>query len=318
VNFGGDKGFTLTELLVSMLMGLVVLAGIYSLYITTAQVTASQGQLMETQQNVRIALELLVEDLQAVGGTGIPAAAAVILSNSTTNPDSINLLIPDPICPPPKPRIVPIQTYNGSAANMFLAAESTCPEMDGKVAIAAHSNGIDYRTIQITQVTTTNDKINFSPGLSPVNSPGGLGADYSGGTLVLVRQTRYAINLSDQSKPVLEKDLNDGTGAQPIANYIEDLQISLGYDRNNDGMLPEIGTSANDDEWVFNVAGESNAGEAPTNLRAVKVIIAGRTRLPDTGFAGLRPALLDRGAGAADGYRRRVKGARVRIRNFGN
>jgi len=315
VNF---KGSTLTELLVSMLMGLIVLGGVYSFYVSSSQVATSQDQLLETQQNVRIALELLVEDLQALGGAGIPAAAAAILSNSTTSPDSISLLIPDPPCAPPKPRIIPILTYNGSAANMFLAVGSTCPEMDEKIGIAVHSNGIDYRTIQITQVTTANDKINFSPGLSPVNSPGGLGVDYSGGTLVLVRQTRYAINLTDQSKPVLEKDLNDGTGAQPIASYIEDLQISFGYDRNNDGLLPEVGDAVNDDEWVFNVAGESNAGEAPTNLRAVKVIIAGRTRLPDARYAGLRPALLDRGAGAADGYRRRVKGTRVWIRNFAN
>jgi prepilin-type N-terminal cleavage/methylation domain-containing protein len=318
VNFGADKGFTLTELLVSMLMGLIVLGGVYSLYISSAQVTTSQSQLMETTQNVRIALELLLEDLQAVGGTGIPAAAALILSNSTTSPDSVSLLIPDPLCPSPKPRVIPILTYNGSAANMFLAAGSTCPEMDGKIAIAAHPNGIDYRTVQITQVTTANDKINFSPGLSPVNSPGGLAADYSGGTLVVARQARYTINLSDQSKPVLERDLNDGAGAQPIANHIEDLQISLGYDRDNDGMLPEIGTSANDDEWAFNVVGESNAAEAPTNLRAVKVVIAGRTRLEDPRFTGFRPALLDQGTGTADGYRRRIKGTRAWIRNFGN
>ena len=314
----GQKGFTLIELLVAMALGLIVLAGVYSFYVTSMPAYVLQGQLLETQQNLRIALELLVEDIQRAGGSGIPSAAAVGVTDSSTGADSFRLLIPDStICPPPKPQVIPVVTYNGSAANMFLSSGSTCSTMDSKIGIAVTADGLNYRTIQITQVTTANDKVNFSPGLSPLNSPGGLGADYTGGTLVLLRQVDYAIDLSDPAKPVLTRNLNDGSGAQPLANYIEDMQVSLGYDRNSDGILTEVGTAANDDEWIFNVTGESNALEAPTNLREMKIVLVGRTRLPNAKFKGVRPAILDRGQGATDGYHRKIRETKIQIRNLG-
>ena len=314
----GEKGFTLIELLVAMTLGLIVLAGVYSFYVSSMPVYALQEQLLETQQNLRIALELLVEDIQRAGGSGIPAAAAVSVTNSSAAPDSFRLLIPDStICPPPKPQVIPVVTYNGPAANMFLFSGSTCSAMDGKVGIAVTPDGLNYRTVQITQVTTATDKINFNSGLSPVNSAGGLGADYTGGTLVLLRQVDYTIDLTDPAKPLLRRDLNDGAGALPLANYIEEMQISLGYDRNSDGILTEVGTAANDDEWVFNVTGESNTGEAPTNLREMRIVLVGRTRLPDPKFQGVRPAILDRGQGSTDGYHRKIRDTKVQIRNLG-
>ena len=81
--------------------------------------------------------------------------------------------------------------------------------------------------------------------------------------------------------------------------------------------MAETGNVANDDEWVFNVSGESNAGEAPTNLRAIDIVLVGRTRLQDLKFKGARPAVMDRGVGGADGYRRKVRETKVQIRNLG-
>jgi len=313
----GEKGFTLIELLVAMLLGLVVLAGIYSFYVSSGQVYALQDQLLETQQNLRIALELLVEDVQVAGGNGIPAAAAVTVTNFSTAPDSLDLLSPVSVCPPSTPQVIPIVTYDGVEANMTLSSGSTCPAMVGKVGIAVTADGLDYRTMQITTVTTTTNTITFTSGVSPLYSTGGLAANYTNGTLALVRKVEYTIDLAVAAKPVLRRNLYDGTGAQPLANYIEDMQVSLGYDRNGDGILTEVGVAANDDEWVFNVAGESNATEAPTNLREVKVILVGRTRLQDSKFQGSLPAILDRGGGGTDGYRRKINGTRVKIRNLG-
>ena len=312
----GNRGFTLIELLVAMALGLTVLAGLYTFYVSNLRVYVLQDQLLETQQNLRIALELVVEDIQATGGTGIPLAATVTITNSTAGADSLSLLIPDSSICPLSPQVIPIQTYNGAAANMFLSSGSACAEMDEKVVVILAADGLNYRTIKITQVTTANDKINFSPGLSPLNSPGGLGADYTGGTLVLLRQVTYTIDLTDPAKPVLTRNLNDGAGAQPLANFIEDMQVSLGYDRNSNGIIAEVGSTANDDEWVFNVTGESNATEAPTNLRAVKIILIGRTKFSDLQYQGSLPAILDRAGGGVDGYHRKIRGTRVQIRNL--
>lgn len=311
-----ERGFTLSELLVSMTLGLIVLVGLHSFYVTSMPSYSLQDQLLETQQNLRIALELLVEDLQRAGGTGIPPVVAVGVTNSSTSPDSFRLLIPEPACLPSQPQVIPIVTYDGAGANMTLSTGSTCTAMAGKVGIAVTANGLDYRTMQITTVTTTTNTITFTSGVSPLYSTGGLAANYTNGTLALVRKVEYMVDLANPAKSLLKRDLSDGAGALPLANYIEDMQVSLGYDRNSDGILTEVGSAANDDEWVFNVAGESSAGEAPTNLREVRIVLVGRTRLPNPNFQGARPAVLDRAQGAPDGYRRKIKGTKVKIRNL--
>jgi len=312
----GQRGFTVIEMLAAMLLGLVALAAVYSLYVSGSRVATVQSQLSQTRQNLRVGLEIIVEDVQAAGGTGMPASIAVNATNSETGPDSISLFAPSLVCVPPNPQGIPIVTYNGAAANMFLYNNSTCAAMDGTVAIAVHPNGEDYRTIEITEVTTANDKINYSPGLSSMNSPGGLGADYTGGTLVLVTRASYSVDLTNPTLPALRQDLFDGNGPQSVANFIEDFQISLGYDRNNDGILAEVGVSADDDEWVFNVPGEDNGTESPLNLRAVRIVVVGRTKRPDFKYQGSRPAILDRGVGPNDAYRRIVKTTKAQIRNF--
>lgn len=188
--------------------------------------------------------------------------------------------------------------------------------MVGEKGLVISADGLNYRTIKITQVTIANDKINFSPGLSPLNSSGGLGSNYAGGTLILLQQVTYTIDLSDPTLPVLRRNFNNGAGAQPLANYIEDMQVSFGYDRDNDGVITDIGVTTNDDEWVFNVPGESTAMETPTSLRAIRIILVGRTRSQDPTFQGSLPAVLDRVEGGIDGYRRKIRGSKAQIRNL--
>ncbi len=309
-----NRGFTLTELLVAMALSLTVLAGLYSFYVTHQRLYAIQAQLLETQQNLRIALEIIEEDIQGAGGTGIPPVAAVTLINSTTESDSLSLLVPDSSVCPEVPQPIQIDTYHSVGSHMFLA--DTCTNMEGKTGLLVDATGLNYRNLKLTKVMTVNDKVDFESSPFPVISSSGLTADYTGGTLVVLRQITYTVDLSSPSEPVLRRNLNNGAGAQPLANYIEDIQVSLGYDRNGDGIISEFGGTANDDETVYNVPGENNETEAPTNLRTVKIILVGRTRLQDPEVKGFLPAILDRAEGGADGYRRKTRGARTQIRNL--
>jgi len=69
-------------------------------------------------------LELIVEDIQGAGGTGIPAVAAVTVNNSSTGADSLSLLIPDSaICDPPTLQVIPISDHPGASSNMFFRRE---------------------------------------------------------------------------------------------------------------------------------------------------------------------------------------------------
>jgi prepilin-type N-terminal cleavage/methylation domain-containing protein len=314
----GERGFTITELLVTMVIASSILAGALTVYRTNLTIYRAQDQVLDAQENLRVALEMLVDDIQAAGGTGIPTAATVTVINSSTDSDSLTLVIPDSsVCPSMVQPISIISHTGGASGNLFLATGTSCAAMAGRLAIAVTADGLNYYTIRIATVTTGTDKVTFASGAAPLNSTAGSAADYTGGTLVFIRERTYTIDLTNPALPVLVRNENDGSANQAIANDIEDFQVSLGYDRNNDGIISEVGASADDDEWTFNVAGESNTAEASTNLREVKISLVARSKLQDPTFQGARPSIFDRSAGATDAYRRKSGATRIRVRNLG-
>jgi len=62
-----DQGFTLVELLVAMVMGLVVLGAVLNIFIHQNQTNAVQQQVAYAQQNVRGAMDLMARDIKSAG-----------------------------------------------------------------------------------------------------------------------------------------------------------------------------------------------------------------------------------------------------------
>ncbi len=62
-----QKGITLIELLISLLISAVILAGVYRVLISEAQVYSTQDVLAEAQNAARIGMEILVADLRMAG-----------------------------------------------------------------------------------------------------------------------------------------------------------------------------------------------------------------------------------------------------------
>jgi type IV pilus assembly protein PilW len=61
------RGYSLVELLVAMAISLVVMAGVYKVYITQQDTYLLQEQVAEMQQNARIAKYVLTKDIRMVG-----------------------------------------------------------------------------------------------------------------------------------------------------------------------------------------------------------------------------------------------------------
>jgi len=59
-----DKGLTLIELLVGMVICAMVVAGIYRLFIAQSRAYTVQDQVVEVQQNIRSAMEVMLRDLR--------------------------------------------------------------------------------------------------------------------------------------------------------------------------------------------------------------------------------------------------------------
>ena len=62
-----EKGVTLVELLVAMVIAAITLAGVYRVFISQTRTYAVQDQVMEVQQSVRSAMEIMLRDLRMTG-----------------------------------------------------------------------------------------------------------------------------------------------------------------------------------------------------------------------------------------------------------
>jgi len=67
-----ERGFTLLELMVSMAVGLIVMAAMASLFKTGMDSTMLVTQRAETQQNMRAGIDLMVKDI-SMAGAGLPS-----------------------------------------------------------------------------------------------------------------------------------------------------------------------------------------------------------------------------------------------------
>ena len=79
-------GFTLVEIMIAVLIGLVLTGGLLQLLASTKQTYRFNEALARTQENGRFALEILNRDIRMAGFTGCPAANTIVnlLNNNTS------------------------------------------------------------------------------------------------------------------------------------------------------------------------------------------------------------------------------------------
>jgi hypothetical protein len=108
-------------------------------------------------------------------------------------------------------------------------------------------------------------------------------------------------------------------GESPLAENVIDFEIAVGIDGLNgfplDGVLQQVGRAPNDDEWVFDVPGET-LPPPPFTVQALRITLVGRTTLPGSQKGPGRPAVEDHAAGPPDNYRWRVLSETVMLRNL--
>lgn len=71
------RGFTLLELLVAMTLGVFMITGVMSVFLSSTQVYAQQDALGQMQENARFTLEMLARDTRMAGFGGCPNAISV-------------------------------------------------------------------------------------------------------------------------------------------------------------------------------------------------------------------------------------------------
>lgn len=83
-----SQGFSLVELMVAMVLGLLIVGGVLSIFITTSRSYATNQAVSEVQGNARVAFELLTQNIRQAGLTGcnsMDGRIANVLNNGPEN-----------------------------------------------------------------------------------------------------------------------------------------------------------------------------------------------------------------------------------------
>lgn len=338
---GNNKGFSLVELLIAMVIASVVgLAGI-SIFSSSNWSQKTQEDITEAQQNVRVAMDRLTKDIR-MAGFGLPdppfsltftvpatfvgesvgsitLTSPITVNNSSTAPDTITILgigyeagtlSKGGATDCNDSGMGKICLDSVASANNFFSTDLTTFKTNRKYISL---NGTTYMVLSAAQSERASAKL-------ALGTPATLDRNYPDGTPVYIIQAVQYTIVSDTSitgcsatNPCLTShDATElrGSGRQLLAENIEDIQFAYGIDESpRDGKI--------DYASGYDAADFSNAPTDNTSIIAVRTTVVGRTRTTDmkgqTGFK--RPAAEDRAEGASDGYRRRTLLKVLKIRN---
>lgn len=222
-----EKGLTLVELLIAMAISGIVVAAIYTAFVTQQKSYTIQDQVAETQQNARVALDLITREVR-MAGYGQPSWSL----NADIDGDGDNEAVTEPI------------TIVDGGGNPDRITVIGCFESDpatlASTALIGDTVLILQNAYQASRFNTTTKSNIFIGGFdnakitgisgrtltidTDLNTSGnqGLIRSFEAGSEVnLVKVVTYFVE-----DHTLKRDENTGAGGQPLAENIEDLQIT--------------------------------------------------------------------------------------------
>jgi prepilin-type N-terminal cleavage/methylation domain-containing protein len=314
-NRHGQRGFTLVELMISLLLFSFAVAGILSVAVTMTRSFREQRRVNAMEQSARGPMDFIVDVLRQSSpgvATGVIADAdtcatgAISVTDSSTGPDVLDV----------------VYAAGGTvttAHNTSTITNSTTLIPIPAVHLTEYAAG-DYVLITDSDKGTLVKLTGTTGGLQMASSScatNAYGAGYASRALIL-RAQRARFTIADlDGIPTLWMDPDGALGAaepEPVAEGVEDMQIALGVDTNDDKNITESADGTND-EWYGN-----SATDTPLvgKTRAVRVVLVARDTSELQGPASFYKyaALNHSVSAAADKYRRRVLTSTVEIRNL--
>ena len=295
-----EQGMTLVELMVGIVVALIVVAAAFTILTTSQKSTQANDQTVETQQNVRIAMDLLSRDIKhagfgMTGPVGACSTAIVPLDHTPagpdTGPDSIRLLVPIGSSIAPAWTLANAVGGGASVPQITLTAGAVAnmaTEAGGNLTGAVVTIG-GVATATVTAVA--GNTISFAPIPPPVAFPAGM-------PVYLLQCVTYSIGTTvaacGGNSPCL---LRNGVS---VADGIEDIQFAYACDGCNaavnggvaDRIIDNQGGAAGFDQADFVTNNAWNAAPlTPDKIRLVQVTVVARQTTGDQGLGEGRGAM---------------------------
>jgi len=270
------KGMTLIELLVALVISGVLVAGVYRTFVSQQHTFTVQEQVVDMQQNVRLAINRMTRELRMAGfgrmdatffgkvhGKGGGKVHGTFENIITPGGGGVSVTVVGAY-----QSITTLSANATSGSNTIQINNASGFDLDKKKYISI--NGVESH--QVSKIT--GNQIEFTGGET-------LNVDHLAGEPVfMVIAITYSIGVFEGKNNCLLRDDNLGLGPQPVAENIESLQFAY-FDANGN-------TTAN-----------------PDDIRMIQVNIVARTDQTD-------PELAKTG----DGFRRRTMISNIQLRNL--
>jgi len=270
---------TLIELLLALVTSAILIAGIYRTFLTQSHTFAVQDQVVETQQNVRVAINQMMREIRTTGSGNIrsvvnPQSSITINGKTYTqvvNPDNPETGALTILTSAYGPSAL-VKSRNGAREIEVDQAASFDTANNSYISIGGTAC---YKITEIANGTGSNKKLtvdrditlDLTPDLTPVYP---------------VRALTYRV-VNDGGKSILRRveNIGMGTSGEDLAENIENLTFQ------------------------FLDANGTDVKATPENTRSINVTVTARTEKAD-------PQMKD-----GDGYRRRTVSSNLTLRNMG-
>ena len=309
-----NKGVTLIELMIVLVIAGILVGGIYTLFTTQQRSYFVQDQVAGIQQDARAVLSIMARDIRMAGfvaGAGSTSGftdgtTPVVVSgfnfalnpqNSSTGPDALTVVLGIE-------ELGIVQTVAGALVTLDALDTNTpfATAVSNNLAFVAFDLQVG-RLYSVSSVDFNNDQITVS-NLSS-------GEKITEGKVYWVKAVTYSVNSG-----VLQRNENTGAGAQAFAGdgettVVEDLQFAYQVE--------------GDAGWYNDPATDFPAGSSQSDIEMVRINITVRTAVADATVQDEvpaaqfnQPALEDHTTTLAgpDGFRRRVYTTEVKVRNL--
>ena len=322
-----QRGFTMIELMVSLVLFSLVIAGMLSIAVTMAQAFREQQLTVSAEDASRAAIEYLSDAVRSAS-PGVPSGniehvntctvGSFKVRNFNNQPDELTLTYA------PGPLTTLTNNY-GVGTVAIDVVDGTQFKVGDSVLITNFTNG------HIAEVITGSTFTKPGTLLLQAQTCGAFTnvPNYTPGASVLrVVRARFFIEIHDGVTTLMMDPDDDGPAPrEPLAEGIEDMQVAVGFDTGVPGLL-ENGAAGDDDEWLYNHPSDTQPLQPPAAgatglpavgaVRAIRITLIATATVPVPAAIYLRPAAGDRAVAAGpDGFRRRVLNSIVEVRNLG-
>jgi prepilin-type N-terminal cleavage/methylation domain-containing protein len=262
-----DRGVTLIELLVALVISSILIAAFYRLFISQQQTYSVQEQVSDMQQNARAGINRMMSEIRMAGFGNVSMVLPVTLNSKTFN----NVLNPDS---PAAGAFTLISAVGDTTAVSKMPGEYLNPsdpttKLEKNQIVVSRLNNDSGTTVvntenkryvsiggveshAVTAIDTESKKLTLD---------GNIIHHHLSGTPVFgIRAVTYQV-VNEGEKLTLKRDENTGGGRQPLADNIESIQFEY-------------------------LDASGNPTVIPASIRMVRITLRARTQMPDPKFKG--------------------------------